>query len=725
MNLTFKQEKNLVLSSQLFDYNYYIKNNPDIVNKMDALEHYLIYGYKENPPREPFEGFNTNEFLKKYPQSKGINPLVYVAMNRINLFPKKENLQQKYNTIQPHLYQKPVFVNSNNIITKPQEDCIIKRKNIFEFNRQIPKTYNQLKPLPKNPKIGVVILTAWKKPELTKNLLEFYDSKPDVFPVLVDNSKGLCDLNQEDFNKVQIIENNEPFNFSKLNNFGVTFLPKDIDLILYSNDDLEVIQEDWLEKLIEPLYSDNSIGLIGPVALNPDNTLQGAGTKMRLYDSGVIGLNEMPKDLIEVQTIGGCCMLIRKELNNKVKGLREEFIITHSDTTLGLDVNNKGFKVIVNPFSKIKHYERSSRGKDLIQDTETFWSMYSKDILKYSSKDNPPKGLKVYYSNFLNKENIKSVCILKLDHFGDVSISLPVIDKLIDNFGKENITVVCGSWSVGMFKSLGITKILPVNFFGENGVTGGIKGLSENDKELLKKINVDLGIDLRVGSETRFILDIINAKIKVGYQTKDTRLDYSLNYESLKNSNIHNGTMLEILLSSIPFYEQKYIKENKDTIIINPCASTPVKSLNNTQWINIIKDLKKCNFKLFLTGSKNDISLLQEISKPTKIPILPFVPFDEYVSMISSTKNLLAYIGVDTGPSHLVALSGINVLNMKSGLVPHEEWASYGPNVITISKETYVKKNCYPCYNLSCQNRECLNFTPQDVLWSLGNFITD
>lgn len=62
----------------LFDEEYYLERYPDVKNsKINPLDHYLYYGYKEG--RNPGCLFDTNFYLKKYPDVKksGINPLIH------------------------------------------------------------------------------------------------------------------------------------------------------------------------------------------------------------------------------------------------------------------------------------------------------------------------------------------------------------------------------------------------------------------------------------------------------------------------------------------------------------------------------------------------------------------------------------------------------------------------------------------------------------------------
>ena len=66
----------------LFDSNFYLKNNPDVKDaKGNPLQHYLYHGYKEG--RQPGRFFDNNFYLKDNPDVKksGENPLVHYVLH--------------------------------------------------------------------------------------------------------------------------------------------------------------------------------------------------------------------------------------------------------------------------------------------------------------------------------------------------------------------------------------------------------------------------------------------------------------------------------------------------------------------------------------------------------------------------------------------------------------------------------------------------------------------
>src|SRR5208282_651769 len=78
-----------------------------------------------------------------------------------------------------------------------------------------------------------------------------------------------------------VVETVESFNWSRFNNLAVREASG--SFLLFLNDDIEVIQPDWLEPLIE-LAARSEVGVVGPQLLYPDRKVQHAG--MFLAGSG-------------------------------------------------------------------------------------------------------------------------------------------------------------------------------------------------------------------------------------------------------------------------------------------------------------------------------------------------------------------------------------------------------------------------------------------------------
>ncbi len=78
----YLNNKKLIVSSGLFDEDYYLNQNPDVKNsKVNPLRHYVLHGAYEG--RIPSTKFNGNYYLLKYTDNRksGINPLIHYLLH--------------------------------------------------------------------------------------------------------------------------------------------------------------------------------------------------------------------------------------------------------------------------------------------------------------------------------------------------------------------------------------------------------------------------------------------------------------------------------------------------------------------------------------------------------------------------------------------------------------------------------------------------------------------
>ncbi len=101
-NKTIK-ERRLIIQSGMFSTTYYLIQNPDVsVAKVDPIEHYCEYGWKEG--RNPSSYFNTNSYLAMYEDivASGMNPLLHYIQygkkeGRLPLPPQKKSEDDNLN----------------------------------------------------------------------------------------------------------------------------------------------------------------------------------------------------------------------------------------------------------------------------------------------------------------------------------------------------------------------------------------------------------------------------------------------------------------------------------------------------------------------------------------------------------------------------------------------------------------------------------------------------
>lgn len=335
----------------------------------------------------------------------------------------------------------------------------------------------------------------------------------------------------------------------------------------------------------------------------------------------------------------------------------------------------------------------------------------------------------VLYSEWIPCDLIDHVVFIRLDHLGDVYLTLNQIKMLKEKMPRAKSTVVCGPWAEKIFRSEGFENVFPLSFFGENGAVAGINGISEVDKARLRSLECDLAIDFKVGEETREVMQYIPARLTAGYPSRFFSPDISLPFSGGFTS-LHHYHQNSFIAERLPLFNPAEFDKLRDSdskkpfssrLSLSPSASMETKMWPLDRWIDLAIILRQLGFDVQLFGGPNETRICQMISNAADVPVHPIVSIESYPSVVAEVSDV--YIGHDTGPTHGVAMRGVPVVEIMGGISSQAEWMAYGPNVITLTRKT----SCSPCYCFvaSCcpHSLLCLDVPVQDVLWAIGRLL--
>lgn len=230
---------------------------------------------------------------------------------------------------------------------------------------------------PKEKHLISIIIPTKDKADVLERCLESIYSKTktqDYEIIVVDNNSeekatfALFDQYKKRGN-FRVLRQPIPFNYSRLNNEAVKIARG--DMLLFLNNDVEVITEDWLT-LMAGEAEREEIGAVGVKLLYPDNTVQHAGVVLGIL--GVAGHMGVGKDREDngymshlslrrnYSAVTAACMMIRKEVFEKVGGFEENLQVAFNDIDFCLKVKNQGYRNIFLADVLLYHYESLSRG---------------------------------------------------------------------------------------------------------------------------------------------------------------------------------------------------------------------------------------------------------------------------------------------------------------------------------------------------------------------------
>ena len=168
--------------------------------------------------------------------------------------------------------------------------------------------------------------------------------------------------------KHKVISYDKPFNFSRINNFGVTNARG--EHVIFLNDDTSVISPDWMERMLEHSTKPN-IGAVGALLFYPNDTIQHAGVLVGVggitshafeclprNDQGYKGLVQTVR---ECSAVTGACMMIKKSLFEQVGRFDENLAYSFNDVDICLRLREKGYSIIYTPHAQLYHNGTASR----------------------------------------------------------------------------------------------------------------------------------------------------------------------------------------------------------------------------------------------------------------------------------------------------------------------------------------------------------------------------
>lgn len=172
--------------------------------------------------------------------------------------------------------------------------------------------------------------------------------------------------------RVRIIRYVGPFNYSAANNLGAREARG--QLLLFLNNDTEVVETDWLAELAG-WAEQPGVGIVGCKLLRPDGTIQHAGIIMGLEGHGSHVFDGDPENHYgpfgssewyrNYQAVTGACMMLRRDVFEKLQGFDEAYQVGYSDIEICLRAASSGYRVVYTPFARLRHYEGGTRGLSL------------------------------------------------------------------------------------------------------------------------------------------------------------------------------------------------------------------------------------------------------------------------------------------------------------------------------------------------------------------------
>lgn len=231
-----------------------------------------------------------------------------------------------------------------------------------------------------NPKISIVIPNKDHVEDLSRcvdSILK--QSTYDNYEIIIVENNSVtaeiedCYKTLEKQENIRVVRYEGEFNYSKINNFGVSFA--DGEYLVLLNNDTQVISINWMEELLMYAQRDD-VGAVGAKLYYADKTIQHAGIVIGLgahrtaghthYRVAQTNLGYMGRLCYaqDVTAVTGACLMVKRSLYEQLGGLDESFAIALNDVDFCLRLREEGFLNVWNPYCELYHFESVSRGLD-------------------------------------------------------------------------------------------------------------------------------------------------------------------------------------------------------------------------------------------------------------------------------------------------------------------------------------------------------------------------
>ncbi len=335
------------------------------------------------------------------------------------------------------------------------------------------------------PLISVIIPSKDNPDVLFTCIHSFLEKTVTEYPyeiLVIDNGSNLQNkeaietqikkLNQEEQSKIEtetqiaafrgITYYYEPmiFNFSKMCNRGVALCKG--ELVLFLNDDMEIIQENWLTMLtLKALLP--YVGAVGAKLLYPDSDIiQHAGiTNLRVgpahklqflsdKENHYYGKN---RGVCNVLAATGACLLMQKEVFYQVGGFAEELAVAFNDVDLCYRIYEAGYYNVVRNDVILYHHESLSRGKDGESPEKQQRLLREKDVLY--EQHQKLYGKDPFYHKYLTTDMLESEYAPALRYQITLDMkwaNVKVKPKLPDNIREDGCVVIGMEAAMDIYK---------------------------------------------------------------------------------------------------------------------------------------------------------------------------------------------------------------------------------------------------------------------------------
>jgi GT2 family glycosyltransferase len=170
--------------------------------------------------------------------------------------------------------------------------------------------------------------------------------------------------------RFRVIRDDQPFNWSALNNRAAA--QSSADLLLFLNNDIEATSAaaDWLNRMVSQAMRP-AVGCAGALLLYPEGTLQHAGVVVGVHGGADHAYRGLPPHhevhrgrsrlLSNWGAVTGAALMVRRKLFEQFGGFDPQLPVEFNDVDFCLRLGQQGYRHVIDPGAILLHHESQSR----------------------------------------------------------------------------------------------------------------------------------------------------------------------------------------------------------------------------------------------------------------------------------------------------------------------------------------------------------------------------
>lgn len=268
---------------------------------------------------------------------------------------------------------------------------------------------------------------------------------------------------------------------------------------------------------------------------------------------------------------------------------------------------------------------------------------------------------------------INSICLVRLSALGDVLMFVPLVRTLQKYFPQTKLTWIISEPAYSLVKGIEDIEFIVIN---------KPKHLRDywQIKQQLKHRQFDVLLAAQASFRANLLYPCIRAKRKIGYDSLRAKDGHRwFVHEQILPGNDHTlegflkfsyalGIDEPVIRWDLPIEEPatrwaELTFPKGAFLVINPAASKPERSWDTTNYIEVIRFVKKqYGWPVVLTGgpSEYDQAIGQNIEK--EVEVLNWIGQTKPQQLLALIKRAALVLCPDTGPSHMAAAMGTPVI---------------------------------------------------------------